>query len=188
MRSLRNSLIGLIINLHDHSVHIVGLENLDPFASERSWDLSKALETKAVSTFKKELNHQLTWWPLHTWPEEDRDRVRSKVTFQSLRGYLRIGDWGEEFSWQLVGRWLNALAARRSGKMKTPVIRLTKAEKAAAKKARRKRKRKDETETESESEWDSEVDGWGSDEEGVEGEESEEGVKMEESESEEEDY
>jgi hypothetical protein len=32
------------------------------------------------------------------------------------------------------------------------------------------------------------VDGWGSDEEGVEGEESEEGVKMEESESEEEDY
>ncbi|BEJ12916.1 hypothetical protein CspHIS471_0300900 [Cutaneotrichosporon sp. HIS471] len=160
LRSLSESLASHVIKLHDHSIRIVGLEVRDPFAPESEWYLHEVRQAVARTQFRNELERQFGCWPISTaWSAEDKDRVRNKVTFQTLRDYLEHGDWGEELGQELVGRWLNALDARENGRMITPALPGAKRGKTAPKKAttkRNRRKRKYESDTEPEAELSSE--------------------------------
>lgn len=144
----------------------MGLENHDPFGPKWEWLSRDLLAAQSIQRFKKQLDLLLKWGPTDHWSAEEKDRVRNKISFQTFRHYLESGDWGEELSWQLVGRWLNALDAREKGLMKPPEVPFSKAEKMAAKKIARNRMRKRQCETcssESESEWEPTEADWDND-------------------------
>lgn len=123
IRTICSSIVNFIFQHHDHAIRIVGLEDCDPFASNFDWACRDSRATTAARTFDQVLERRLAdTWAVKSWSNDDKDRLREHVELMTFREYLESGDWGEEFSWQLVGRWLNALDLRERGLMKTPVL------------------------------------------------------------------
>lgn len=187
LRTLMESIAGLACTYHDHSVHVVGLEDWDPFSSA-NWEIFEDRESRNITEFKRQLDSVMNRNFLPHWTSDDKEACRNKFTYQTFRDYLQHGDWGEEFSWQLVGRWLNALELSEKGLMKTPVLpgskKKTKVVKKAVGKKRKRKRNRYETETESEIDFTDDESDWG--DEG----ETEVAVKAEmaEPETDEEDY
>lgn len=120
VRTIMHSIASVVLAHHDHAIRVVGLENCDPFVGEAEWNKRKARERTSITTFHMQMDYYLTWSQyVRGWAEDDKEACRNKVTFQTFRDYLEEGNWGEELSWQLVGRWLNALDRREKGVMKT---------------------------------------------------------------------